>query len=160
MTNKSNRNFFSTLQAGLLAVVAVVGLFIAAPAEAQTYGVNAIVPGGTNNVGNTNTSTYNAVIDCTQRANVALEFKFSLTSTGTSNVIFTLVDSLDGVTASTTQPRTITVAANGTNVVDVITNVTVNAIGSLILTTVQNTNSVPVTNLTVNAALKPGRALY
>jgi hypothetical protein len=129
------------------------------PAAAQNYigySAETLIPGGTNNVAFAATNTYTLTLTLTRQAEVAIQLSFSALGTNTSNIDFKLEPSVDGVTFDTQNTaHTITIAANGTNVVTLVTNRVVGAVGYLRLRSVSNPNATQaLTNLSVQYAIK------
>lgn len=135
-----------------LTLISAALLFIAS-AGAQSV---TLISGGTNNVAGVTTNTYNLLIDSTKQENVAVAISFSLSAGGTSNIIFGLQRAHDGTIVDTANTANITIAANGTNPVYVVTNIATAGAPFIRLATVANTNSAPssVTNLTVKYYVK------
>lgn len=144
----------------ILLLIALV--FADLSARAQTYGTLTILAGGTNNIANAASNVYSAPIDCTQRANVSLYMSANSSGANTNFINFTFRSSEDGTTNTMdlSQAYVFQLISNGTNKVSMVTNITVNATGYLILTAVHNPGSTLATNVTVTATLKPGRSLY
>lgn len=146
---------------GLAAIIGLTGL-ATTTARAQQYfpipiGANAFdlggINGGTNNVAGNSTNTYNFPIDVRQYGDFGLEISWSLLAPGTSNVVFNFSHS---VTSNYWVPvLSLVVPAQGTNVVVTITNPVVNSVGWWLLTTVVNTNTPALTNLSVTPVKKP-----
>lgn len=134
---------------GLLALVAL-------PAQAQYrryIGPQPIVSGTQIYLAAT-TNTVNTTIDARESEYVALFIQFRLLGAGTSNIVFTLQRSLDRTTFETAQNYKFTVAASGTNSVDILTNINVGSVGFLRLNTIENTATNIMTNVVVNYTLK------
>lgn len=112
--------------------------------------------GGTNNVSATTTNTsFSVIIDAPRSTYVGLQPVFSLTGAGTSAVVFKFDKSLDRVHWES-GGATVSVTANGTNVVTAASSVTLGAIGYLKLTTVENPNASAITNLWLIPSRKNG----
>ena len=149
-------------QVSLLLGLLLLGSFTA---RAQQYNPTAPsvyfggLNGGTNIIAAATTNTYNAKLGLTKYDEVALELSFAYTGAGTGVQTFNLVPSNDGVAKATTgQVYSFAVAGNGTNTVDLLTNLYVGAPGYLILTTGANTNATLVaTNVLARAVPKPSR---
>ena len=135
-------------------------IFAGATAHAQggysAYGAQTLVAGGTNNVAAATTNSYTGVLTLTRQREVALQISFSSTGTNTSSIVFVLDPSVDGNTYDTANnDYNVTIAANGTNVVPFVTNLTVGAIGYLRLASVENPNGASaLTNVSVIYSIK------
>lgn len=101
------------------------------------------------------TSNYTASVTLTKHDNVALLWQFKHMGAGTDNCILTLEQSIDGTNWETTNKKTITVAATGTTQVNVVTNLSMGAVGYLRVKSVQNGVADVLTNLTVKVVTKP-----
>ena len=147
----------SKFQLALLALAAL--LLVPAPrAQAQgfsAYAATTLVAGGTNIVAAASTNTY-GTLTLTRQEHLAIQFTFRATGTNTSGIQFIIDPSLDGETFDTVNDDYIfTAAANGTNLVTVVTNMPdVNAIGYGRLRVGNPNATVAITNLTVKYAIK------
>lgn len=127
-------------------------------AHAQQYDIlKTLYSGGTNNIAAATTNSSEAiVIGLAKYDEVAIDVKFKLIGSGTSDVVFRLDESLDGINWLANR-RTITVTAAGTGTVYFCTNITVNSLGYLRLNQRENPNASAVTNLQIRAYAKPRR---
>ncbi len=124
---------------------------ICAQAQVQNFDLRAIAL--TNAIPATTTNAVTAtVIDASKDEDVALQISYKLSGTGTSTVVFTLAGSLDNSTYATV--GTVSLAANGTNTVALVTNYAVGPIPYLKLTQVANPNANGITSLSVKAGTK------
>jgi hypothetical protein len=123
------------------AVVAIAILALAPPTQAQVSPVELNLAGiGTIAGGTTQTCT-NLIIDVPRYGNVALAFKFNMSGSTTSNIVYTFSKSIDRSNWSTVNPITVTVAANGTTDVVEVSNQAIGAVPYLKLETIQNTHA-------------------
>ena len=133
-------------------ILAILAAVFAVSASAQTYGTTAVVSGGTNNVAATATNSYGTVINATRRDAIGLQFSFKCSGTtavtgGDATLVF--VKSLDGTTYDTSNTLRFTLAANSTSTVCLVTNVTLSSAGYLKLSTIENTTTNAITNVSV-----------
>jgi hypothetical protein len=143
----------------LILAVVVSGLLLTAHAQSPfAYRVLTLLPGGTNNVAATATNTPAAVgVTCAEQDQVALFIEHRGTGAGSGNVIYAFAKGLDADTVETMPSVTLTVPLNGTNTVRLLSEPTVNGSGYLQLVSIQNTNAVALTNLTVKVSRKNPR---
>lgn len=111
-----------------------------------------VMDGGTNNVANLATNTYAAgVIDATQQDHVAVALKYSFHAApagGTPAIVFRFASSVDGTIYETT-PKWVITCSGATNTCIVITNLSTYAYPYLRLSTIENTNSAVITNVSI-----------
>lgn len=119
--------------------------------HAQSYGVNTVISGGTNNVAATATNTYTLpVMNLRQDEQIGVFISFKMPVAGNSNCTVRFARSLNGTTWETTPSLVVT--ATTTNF---CTNLTFGAVGYLRPATVENVNIVALTNVTVSYSIKP-----
>jgi hypothetical protein len=136
-----------------LFILATLAL-VATTANAQVYTVNTLSV--TNTVGSGATITPNVAIPNAGRYDqLSLVATFNTTASNTSGVNFTIQRSLDGTTWETPAYQTLTVTANGTNLVTGILDFTYGAAGYLRLNTIVNSNSAVLSNIIIKTATKP-----
>ena len=143
----------------LTLAVVISGLLFTAHAQSPfAYRVLTLLPGGTNNVAATATNTPAAVgLTCAEQDQVALLVEHRGTGAGSGNVIYAFAKGLDAETVETTPSVTLTVPLNGTNTVRLLSEPTLGGAGYLQLVSIQNTNAVALTNLTVKVSRKNPR---
>jgi len=141
-----------------LQFLCLLTLFVIPAAEAQQYDIlSTLYAGGTNNLAAATTnSTAAKVIGLAKYDQVAIDIKFKLVGSGTSDVVFKLDEGLDN-SNWVANKRTIAVTANGTGTVYFCTNYTVDTTGYLRLNVVENPNASAITNLQIRAYVKPRR---
>lgn len=107
--------------------------------------------------GTTNTAiaSSNVVFEVTRGTQIAVQPKFRLTGSGTSDVVFMFETSVDAVTWSASQ-LSVSVTATGTNVTSALATLNVGGAGFLRLSAVENPNGAAVTNLVIATAYKVG----
>lgn len=140
-----------------LAVCAIA--FAPIQAEAQVYGDTTLLSGGTNNVATTATNTYtgkNLILDKRTETGVLLSYRGNAADTGNVTFVFqrAVEKSVADATWSTVVQRVV-LAADGTNVVSVVTNLNAGAVGHLRLRYIENACTNAITNVVVKYSLKP-----
>lgn len=139
----------------ILFLVALTALLFVPAATAQTYGTITLTTPTI--IAASTASNTTQVVDCRYNKNVAFTFGFKGANSGTDNVTFALVPSLDGLVFDTTKVIPVIAAANGLTQVYVSTNIDMGAYGWVKLSYMTNASAaVNVTNVTATAALKPG----
>lgn len=143
----------------LTLAVVVSGLLLTAQAQSPVaYRIVTLVGGGTNHVAATATNTPAAVgVTCAEQDQVALFIEQRGTGAGSGNVVYAFAKGLDTDTVETTPSVTLTVPLNGTNTVRLLSEPTLGGAGYLQLVSIQNTNAVALTNLTVKVSRKNPR---
>lgn len=148
-----------TLRNITLGLLTLVTLALAPVSQAQ-FNVEfpTLTTPATLNVGvtSTNTTMYltNGIGTITVRGlNVVIQPQFSLYTTGTSPTVWTFDESADN-SHWTSGTRTITITANGTNVVSGAANFIVGAMPYLRLSGVTNPNASAITNIVVKYVFK------
>lgn len=95
------------------------------------------------------------LIPCGKQQNVFMMFSFNQSGASTSNVVYTLTKSVDGIYFDTNQPITVTVASQGTTRVNWSTNLAVAGVGYLRLDTMANTTALTtMTNFGITYGVK------
>lgn len=139
----------------ILAILAAVAL-CASAAQAQQYAVATAYSSGTNTIATNGTVTNNFVIAATKVTDIGLAISARAVGAATGNITATFARSLDGTNWVSTPNITLAVAANGTNPVTAVTNITVGAVGFLRLNTVAYADPTSVlTNVSVTFSRKP-----
>lgn len=125
---------------------------MAIPSSAQSYGTATAISGGTNNVAAGATNTYSSpVFDLRREPQIALLISYKQATAGSSNITVRFRKSIDNSTWEVTP--SIVIFANSTNFV---TNVgDIGAVGYIRPATVENTNALAITNVTVVYSIKP-----
>lgn len=141
----------------LLALVAFA--FAPINADAQVYGDTTLMNGGTNNVATTATNTYtgkNLVMEKRVETGVLLSYAGNAADTGDVTFVFqrAVEQAVANATWSTVEQR-VTLAANGTNTVSLVTNINAGAVGHLRLRYIENACTNAITNVVVKYSLKP-----
>lgn len=96
-----------------------------------------------------------AIIDATKQKDVAVQFEFAQMAASTSNVVFTLQRSLDGVRWDSNVTYTVTLPSTGTGLQTFTTNWTLGGVGYMRLVSVANTTALTTaTNIAVKYAVK------
>lgn len=126
-------------------------LLLAAPVQAQNYRATSVITGTTNNVTALGTNTYTKAIDVTGYAEIGFALSYKQATAGSSNITVRLARSLDASTWEVTP--SIVIFANSTNFVTNISGI--GAIGHVRVATVENTNALAITNVTVSYSIKP-----
>jgi hypothetical protein len=141
------RNIFRIL------VLSAAALFASSVHVHAQYTLGTAIPGGTNNVPAATTNSTAIIIPVTRSTDVALQPSFKLTGSGTSAVVFKFDESLD---AATWKPAVISVSvtASGTSTVMALSSSTIDAVGYLRLSSIENPNATAVTNLVLKYATK------
>lgn len=133
-------------------------LTLAFAANAQTYSPAYILAGGTNAIVAGATSNYSTsvfVADVRKQKNIGLLLSWKMTGTGTDNTVVTFERSLDNSTYDGTHTFALTKANNGTSVVTIGTNLTLNGFGYIRLKSIVNGDSGDaITNMTIQYAIK------
>jgi hypothetical protein len=142
--------------------VAALALLLPTSALAQ-YSSVVILNGGTNNVGaaaSTN-STYASVsqtaasFNVPNHATLPVQVSFKLAGSGTTAVVFKFDESIDG-SVWVANAYSISVTANGTNVVANTGKFTLDGMPYLRLQTIEQPNATALTNLTLTIIKKSG----
>lgn len=134
----------------------ILGLLCAASAQAQYTIQSTTLNGGTNNVAASTTATMTApVLSFTRSTYGTVQASYVLTGAGTSAVVFTFDESLDGTTW-VPSTRTLSVTASGTTAVSGLSNYLMGGSGYLRLKSVNNANATAVTNLAIKFSYKSG----
>lgn len=138
----------------------ILSLIIAAAsvicASAADYYYIPMTVNATNALAATSTNSYTTqlVMDAQKYKEVGIAVSLKLTGAGTTPVIFSVQESLDGSTWATTPKHVFSVTPAGTAERNVVTNITANAVGYFRISAIQNDNSAAVTNLSVVYSLK------
>lgn len=133
-----------------------VGLSLGGQAEAQGIEYVAGLNGGTNRILLATSNIYTATIPVAYSREVFIQCSFKMTGAGaTSNVWFYLDSSVDN-SVWLPQTHVLGKAANGVSEVVMQTNITVGAQPYLRLSSIYNTNTIAVTNLTFRYSTKRG----
>jgi len=142
-----------------VATIALAALAFAPDVSAQnvTYDLQSTsLNGGTaNQAGASTNSTYNVQITVTKATHLGVQPVFRLDGSGTSAVVCKFDESLDGSNWSASA-FSVSVTANGTNVVTGVGDFAVNSRGYIRLRTIENPNAGNITNLVLRAAAKKG----
>ena len=140
----------------LLALAALA--LTAGAALAQTYSAQTVMDGGTNGTPAATTGTYSTggyAMDVRKQQIIPILFSFKCGATNAGTVVLKFERSLDNSTYDATHVFTLTATANGTNVVTIATNLTLNGFGWVRLKTVANTNNVAgTTNMVLQYGIK------
>jgi len=128
-----------------LTILAIAALaFAFAPTASAQYTRQAVITttlnGGTNVVAAATTNSPNLVLQVPDSEYIGLHFGFASDATNDTTIRIVLKESLDGTTYATGESHTLSVAANGTTAVNVVTNINVGAIRYLKLTSIENAN--------------------
>lgn len=126
-------------------------LLLAASAQAQNYKATAVITGTTNNVTALGTNTFTKAIDVTGYSEIGFALSYKQATAGSSNITVRLARSLDASTWETVP--SIIVFCNSTNFVTNISGI--GAVGHVRVATVENTNALAITNVTVTYSIKP-----
>jgi hypothetical protein len=128
-------------------------------AQAQQYEVKtlAITNHFVTATTNTSSAVTGAVYTATKHDKIGLLISFRLDGAGTDSIVFKFYESLDGTTYDDTAVSTITMTANGTNLVSSVTPLDLGAVGYLRLGYLANPSSSGITNLIIKVAEKPKR---
>ena len=141
----------------LLLLYALVGAIVTAPAQVR-YASQSVMSGGTNGTPAATTGTYSTAsyaMDVRKQEIIPLLFSFKCGATNAGTVVLTFERSLDGTTYDATHTFVLTATANGTSVVTIATNMTLNGFGWIRLKSVANTNDVAgTTNMVLQYAIK------
>lgn len=138
-----------------LTLLAVAAIAIVPSANAQKAGsYTTTLNGGTNNVAATATNTYTAAITCEDYDNVGLDLSFKAVSSLTGNITVRVAKACVSGNYESVPTTVITIPANGTTVVNYPLNITTPSAIALKLTSIENTNSVAITNVTASWRLK------
>jgi len=129
-------------------------LVFTAAVSAQQYTLTTLLS-ATNTVAASTSSNYTASATLTKHDNVALLLSFTHAGAGTDACTFTFDRSLDGSTWETTGNWVVSVAANGNTQVNVVTNLSLGAVGYLRIRTIDNGVAEDMTNIVVKVATKP-----
>lgn len=125
-------------------------------AQAQYNLITTTLNGGTNSVAaSTTTSTTAPVLSFTRSTYGAVQATCKLDGAGTTAVVFTFDESIDG-SRWVPSTRTLSVTPAGTTQVSAIQNYTIGASGYLRLKSINNPNASNLTNVVLNYSYKPG----
>jgi hypothetical protein len=148
-----------TMNLKLLAVALVAFCVSFTPlCQAQPTGPVTVLNGGTNNVAAATTNTYALSYAISEVDNVGVQISLAGTAAtpGAHTATFRFSKSMNGTTYETTPSQVFSLTPNGTNVVCLVTNITAPSAALLKLVSVENsnTNTIPLTNITVTLRYK------
>ena len=147
-------NKFVITVAALFALTFATQAGLGTPSKVfNTTGLSIAVAGCTNSLatGATVTNTF----DCSAGKELGLQVDLAATGASTSNTTFTVYKSINGTTFDPAAILTFTVAAAGTAVQTLTTNVTINSVQKIRITTsTACISSAPLTNSTIVAVVK------
>lgn len=146
--------FASLIKIALLALV--LGVFAAHQAQAEQYNIETLTLSTNSVAANATNTASTATITMTKYDEVALQFTSVLAGAGTDNIVVKFAKSVDG-TNYQSDAVTWTFPATGTTTNTVCTNIVVNSVGYLRLTTVGNGAAQGLTVISAKAAKKPLR---
>jgi len=140
------KNLFRDLLSLALVIAGLVVFALPARATGEVY----LLSAATQNVSASATSNYTAVVNVRLSEYAGARISFKLTAAGTDNVLVKWAKSADGAHFETTPSITTTIAANGTNTVEVFAPLTVQGVQALELVQIVGSTNGAMTNLVVS----------
>ena len=142
------KRLFLTLLAA--AAIAIVPSAMAQKAGAYTTTLN----GGTNNVGAGSNNTYTVSIACEDYDNVGLDLSFKALDTLTGYITVSVAKACVSGNYESVPTTVLSIPANGTTVVNYPVNIATPSAIALKIASINNTNTVAITNVTATWRLK------